>query len=135
MEAAVAYRDRLQQLEPDVTYLMTLYLHQSITPATIAEAARAGIVGVKAYPAGVTTNSDGGVIGFQSFYPVFEAMQEHGLVLNLHGEVPNTAPRDLLKTGSEDAVSVLNAEPRFLPTLHQLHADFPRWASPLISRY
>lgn len=126
MEAAVAYRDRLQQLAPDVTYLMTLYLHQSITPATIAEAARAGIIGVKAYPAGVTTNSDGGVIGFQSFYPVFEAMQEHDLVLNLHGEVPNTEPRDLLKIGSEDAVSVLNAEPRFLPTLHKLHADFPR---------
>lgn len=126
MEAAVAYRNQLQQLDPDVTYLMTLYLHQSITPATIAEAARAGIVGVKAYPAGVTTNSDGGVIGFQSFYPVFEAMQEHDLVLNLHGEVPNTAPRDLVETGSENAVSVLNAEPRFLPTLHKLHADFPR---------
>jgi dihydroorotase len=126
VKAALDYRDRLQPLAPDVTFLMTLYLHQSITPATIAEAAQAGIVGVKAYPAGVTTNSEGGVIGFQSFYPVFEAMQEHGLVLNLHGEVPNTAPRDLLTTSTEDVVSVLNAEHRFLPTLHKLHTDFPR---------
>jgi dihydroorotase len=106
---------------------MTLYLHQSITPETITEAARAGIAGVKAYPAGVTTNSEGGVLGFQSFYPVFEAMQKHDMVLNLHGEVPSTAPRDLLSTGKDGAVSVLNAEPKFLPTLHQLHADFPRW--------
>jgi len=36
---------------------MSLYLHESITPETIREAKKAGITGVKSYPAGVTTVS------------------------------------------------------------------------------
>ena len=106
---------------------MTLYLHPSITPETIAEAARAGIAGVKVYPAGVTTNSDGGILDFEAFYPVFEALQTHDLVLNLHGEVPSTPPRDYASTlGDGQAVTVLNAESRFLTTLLKLHKAFPR---------
>ena len=34
---------------------MSLYLHESLTPETIHEAKKAGITGVKSYPAGVTT--------------------------------------------------------------------------------
>ena len=45
--------------------------------------------GVKSYPRGVTTNSDGGIESYESYYPVFEAMQEVGMVLNLHGEIPS----------------------------------------------
>ncbi|KAJ8604276.1 hypothetical protein MRB53_041874 [Persea americana] len=98
-------------------FLMSLYLHSSITPATIAEAAAAGIAGVKSYPAGVTTNSASGVLSYEPFYPVFEAMQEHDLVLNLHGELPPSA-------GEE--ITVMNAEEAFLPTLEKLHKKFPR---------
>jgi hypothetical protein len=36
---------------------MSLYLHESITPDVIREAKKAGITGVKSYPAGVTTVS------------------------------------------------------------------------------
>lgn len=36
---------------------MSLYLHESITPEMIREAKKAGITGVKSYPAGVTTVS------------------------------------------------------------------------------
>ena len=124
--AAVSYRERLQILAPNVTFLMTLYLHSSITPQTIADAATAGIVGVKAYPAGVTTNSHDGVLDLQSYYHVFEAMQTYNMVLNLHGEVPST-PSTVFGTTdeAERAVTVLNAEPMFLPTLHKLHAKFP----------
>ena len=105
---------------------MTLYLHSSINPQTIADAAAAGIVGVKAYPAGVTTNSHDGVLDLRSYYHVFEAMQTHDMVLNLHGEVPST-PSTAFGTRDEaqGAVTVLNAEPMFLPTLHKLHAKFP----------
>lgn len=120
VSAALSYRERLQALAPDVTFLMTLYLHPSITPATIAEAARANIVGVKAYPAGVTTNSQAGVLDWEQYYPVFEAMQTHNLVLNLHGEVPSSRAMN----GGD--VNVLNAEPLFMPTLHKIHAAFPR---------
>ena len=114
----LAYHARLQALAPDTKFLMTLYLHSSVTPATIAEAAAAGgvIRGVKLYPAGVTTNSAAGVSDWRAFWPVFAAMQRHGLVLNLHGEA----------LGSEaDGVTVLNAEHKFLPTLLDIHAAFP----------
>lgn len=95
---------------------MTLYLSPSITPAVIAEAAASGkIAGVKSYPKGVTTNSDGGVFDYASFYPVFAALEEHDLVLNLHGESP-----------ASPTVTVLNAEETFLPTLLDLHARFPK---------
>lgn len=45
--------------------------------------------GVKSYPRGVTTNSDGGIESYEAYYPVFEAMQDVGMVLNLHGEIPS----------------------------------------------
>ena len=70
---------------------MTLYLSPSLTPEEIRRAAKAGIVGVKSYPRGVTTNSDGGIESYETYYPIFEAMQENDMILNLHGEVPSDA--------------------------------------------
>ena len=124
VEAALAYKSRLQAIEPDVTFLMTLYLHPSLTPEMIASAARAGIAGVKAYPAGVTTNSSAGVVDWKTFYPVFGALEQHNLVLNLHGEVPTPKPSD--QAPGEVPVNILTAESLFLPTLRQIHAAFPR---------
>ena len=72
---------------------------------------------MKSYPAGVTTNSGSGVVDYESFYPVFEAMEREGLVLNLHGEVPSS---------EEEDVHVLNAEERFLPTLKSLNEKFSK---------
>ncbi|TKA67525.1 hypothetical protein B0A49_08250 [Cryomyces minteri] len=112
VEAATDYRDRLQALEPRVTFLMSLYLHSSVTPDTIREAKKAGVPGVKSYPAGVTTNSDSGVVDYAAFYPVFSAMQDEDMILNLHGEVPD--------------VDVHRAEQSFLPVLVELHERFPR---------
>lgn len=39
----------------------------------------------------MTTNSDGGIESYEAYYPVFEAMEEVDMVLNLHGEVPSDA--------------------------------------------
>ncbi|OSD04293.1 Dihydroorotase [Trametes coccinea BRFM310] len=116
-EQALLYRAQLQAIDPAVEYLMTLYLSPELTPAEIRRAARAGIVGVKSYPRGVTTNSEGGIESYEAYYPVFAAMEEEGMVLNLHGEVPSSA---------ETNTCVLNAEPAFLPHLRKLHAQFPR---------
>ena len=55
MKQCLEYRDRLRAIEPDVDYVMSLYLHEDITPEVIREAKKAGITGVKSYPAGVTT--------------------------------------------------------------------------------
>lgn len=105
---------------------MTLFLHPSITPTTIAEAARAQISGVKYYPANATTNSQDGVIDLEQHFPVFKAMEEHNLVLNLHGEVPNASPTAFVNADGIDTVTALNAETMFFPMLYKLHAAFPR---------
>ena len=115
VDRALEYKSRLQAIEPNVNYLMSLYLHESITPETIIEAKQKGITGVKSYPAGVTTNSSSGVVDYSLFYPVFAEMERQNMVLNLHGEVPSTGD-----------VTVLSAEERFVPILAQLHERFPR---------
>ncbi|KAI0553387.1 dihydroorotase [Xylaria curta] len=115
--AALEYKSRLQAIEPQVNYLMSLYLHPSVTPDVIAEAAKAGIAGVKLYPQGVTTNSESGVAGdfVETYAPTFAAMEEHDIVLNLHGEVPGTVPTDNV-----------SLEELFLPTLKRLNEKYPK---------
>lgn len=81
------------------------------------KAKQAGIVGVKSYPRGVTTNSESGIESYTAYYPVFEAMQQVDMVLNLHGEIPSDPGTN---------TCVLNAERRFLHHLETLHRDFPR---------
>ena len=115
VKQAVEYRSKLQALAPNVEFLMSLYLHESMTAETIIEAKYAGIAGVKSYPAGVTTNSSSGIVDYASFYPIFKQMEAEGLVLNLHGECP-----------SKGDVTVWNAESEFLPTLASLAHNFPK---------
>ncbi|KAL8726672.1 MAG: hypothetical protein Q9181_005953 [Wetmoreana brouardii] len=103
---ALSYHQALSKLAPNVKFLMSLFLHASLNADVIAEAARSGVV------YGVTTNSQNGVLDIEQYYPVFEAMQKHDLVLNLHGETPG--------------VSVLGAESTFVTqTLPLLHSKFP----------
>ncbi|KAI0759928.1 Dihydroorotase [Irpex lacteus] len=116
-EEALLYKSQLQAIDPAVEYMMTLYLSPELTPDEIRKASAAGIAGVKSYPRGVTTNSEGGIESYEAYYPVFAAMQEEDMVLNLHGEVPSSA---------ETNTCVLNAEPTFLPHLRKLHASFPK---------
>jgi dihydroorotase len=68
--------------------LMTLYLTDRTPPAEIAAARASGfVVGAKLYPAGATTHSDAGVTSIDKVWATLEAMAEHGLVLQVHGEV------------------------------------------------
>ena len=87
---AVAYRERiLAALPAGSTFepLMTLYLTDNLPPDEIKRAKDAGIVAVKLYPAGATTNSDAGVTDLRKTYRTLEAMQREGLKLLVHGEV------------------------------------------------
>lgn len=86
---ALNYWNELKSLDNGIEYLMTLYLNQDLTPQEIEKAAKCGIKGVKSYPRGVTTNSENGIEDYEIYYPIFEAMQQHDLVLNLHGEIPS----------------------------------------------
>ena len=90
--AALAdYRARiLRALPAGMTFepLMTLYLTDRTPPAEIAAARASGfVVGAKLYPAGATTHSDAGVTSIDNVWATLEAMAEHGLVLQVHGEV------------------------------------------------
>ncbi len=93
--AAAAYRGRILAALPAATRfepLMTLYLTEATPVAEIAAAKASGFVhAVKYYPAGATTNSDSGVTALERVYPVLAAMEKHGVVLSLHGEVTDPA--------------------------------------------
>ena len=98
------------QFEP----LMTLYLTDNLPADEIALAKDAGVVAVKLYPAGATTNSDAGVTDLRKTYKTLEAMQRAGLLLLVHGEV----------TSSD--IDLFDREAVFIDTqLIPLRKDFP----------
>ncbi|WP_100657825.1 dihydroorotase [Alteromonas flava] len=76
--------------DADFEPLVTLYLTNDTSPEEIRLAKQAGIVASKLYPAGATTNSDAAVKGIASLYPVFEEMQNQGMLLLIHGEVTDS---------------------------------------------
>ncbi|CCE61735.1 hypothetical protein TPHA_0B00630 [Tetrapisispora phaffii CBS 4417] len=120
------YKTKLSKISPDTTFLMSFYLSDLLTPEVVEEAAKNKLIhGIKCYPAGVTTNSTQGVDpnDFSKFYPIFEKMQEFGLILNLHGEKPST--ESCFSEKDKEDITVLNAEEYFLPALRKLHTDFP----------
>lgn len=88
---ARAYRERIRvalQEGAALQPLMTLYLTEASDPADILAAhAEGAIAAVKLYPAGATTNSDGGVRDFDRVRPALDAMAEAGIPLLVHGEV------------------------------------------------
>jgi len=89
-EMAVLYKERILASRPEGSNfmpLMTLYLTDKTTVEDIKAAKQAGVVAVKMYPAGATTNSDSGVTSVESRYPVFEALAENDMLLLIHGEV------------------------------------------------
>jgi dihydroorotase len=87
---AAAYRERILAVVPkglSFQPLMTLYLTDKLPADEIRRAKDAGVVALKLYPAGATTNSDAGVTDIRKTYPTLEAMQREGLPLLVHGEV------------------------------------------------
>jgi len=92
--------------------LMTFKIVPSTSAAEIDGLKQAGAIAGKLYPDGVTTNSDGGVSDFKALYPVYKAMEESGLVLCLHGEMPHAFS--------------LDRETEFLSVLKDIATNFPK---------
>ncbi len=117
VSAALAYRDRILSAVPQglsFEPLMTLYLTDSLPADEIKRARDAGLVAVKLYPAGATTNSDAGVTDLRKTYQTLEAMQRCGMPLLVHGEV--TSPE----------IDLFDREAVFVDTqLIPLRRDFP----------
>jgi dihydroorotase len=114
---AVAYRERILAAVPQgasFTPLMTLYLTDNLPADEILRAKDVGVVALKLYPAGATTNSDAGVTDVRKTYATLEAMQRAGMPLLVHGEV--TAPE----------IDLFDREAVFIDTqLIPLRKDFP----------
>ncbi len=114
---ALAYAQRIRAVVPQgVSFepLMTLYLTDNLPADEIKRAKDAGVVAVKLYPAGATTNSDAGVTDLRKTYKTLEAMQREGLLLLVHGEV--TSPE----------IDLFDREAAFIDTqLIPLRRDFP----------
>lgn len=87
---ALAYKQRIQAALPaDSKFepLMTLYLTDHTPADEIQRAHDSGVVAVKLYPAGATTNSSAGVTDLRHTHKTLEAMQQLGMPLLVHGEV------------------------------------------------
>ena len=117
-EAALAYRDRIMAAVPagkNFAPLMVLYLTDNTTPQLIAAAKAAGVVACKLYPAGATTNSDSGVTNLKNIVTALEAMQQHGLLLLVHGEV------------TDSDIDIFDREAQFVERhMPWLHQQFPQ---------
>ena len=118
--AAVSYRERILAALPAdgpgaaFEPLMTLYLTDNTPSDEIVRAKAAGVVALKLYPAGATTNSDAGVTDIRKTYATLEAMQREGLLLLVHGEV------------TDGDIDIFDREAVFIDTVMQpLRRDFP----------
>jgi dihydroorotase len=93
---------------------MTMYLTDHTPTEAIAGAREAGVVALKLYPAGATTNSAEGVTDIRKTYATLEAMQRQNLLLLVHGEV------------TDPEVDVFDREAVFIDRVMQpLRRDFP----------
>ncbi len=114
---AVAYRRRIEAAVPaglSFTPLMTLYLTDNLPPDEIKRAKDAGVVALKLYPAGATTNSDAGVTDIRKTTKTLEAMQREGVLFLVHGEV------------TDSDIDLFDREAVFIDrVLEPLRRDFP----------
>ena len=115
---AMAYRERIMAALPHGAAfqpLMSLYLTDRMPPDEIARAKDAGVLACKLYPAGATTHSDAGVTDLRKISATLAAMQRHGLLLLVHGEV------------TDPSVDLFDREAVFIERhLLPLRRDFPQ---------
>ncbi len=112
-EALLSYRKRILDAVGESTFMpyMTLFFKSDYS-AGFLEAVKDDILAIKLYPAGITTNSEGGVSGFdlKELAPVLDAMSGLGIPLCVHGE-----------TGG----FVMDREAEFIPIYEKFAKNFP----------
>ena len=117
VEQALAYRDRVLAAVPaGVAFepLMTLYLTDATPPSEMRRAREAGVLAIKLYPAGATTNSAAGVTDLKKVAATLAAAEREGIVLLVHGEVV------------DPEIDIFDREAVFIDRhLHGLRRDFP----------
>jgi len=113
-EEVIAYKQRIMAAIDDekFTPYMTLFFKPSYDKAFL-ESVKDEITAIKLYPAGITTNSEGGVSGFdvEELRPALEAMSELNIPLCVHGETNGF---------------VMDREAEFVSIYERLAAAFPK---------
>lgn len=113
-EEVIAYKQRIMDAVGDekFTPYMTLFFKPSYDKAFL-ESVKEVITAIKLYPAGITTNSEGGVSGFdvEELRPALEAMSELNIPLCVHGETNGF---------------VMDREAEFVSIYEKLAAAFPK---------
>ncbi len=115
-----AYKDRILQAIQSThnrlpithfTPYMTLFFRPDYDRAFL-ESVREDLTAIKLYPAGITTNSEGGVSGFDldTLRPTLSAMSDLGIPLCIHGETNGF---------------VMDREAEFVPIYEKLAGAFP----------
>lgn len=88
-EALLAYKSRILKACNNDAFnpYMTLFFKPTYTKAFL-ESVKDELTAIKLYPAGITTNSEGGVSGFDvdELRPTLDAMSELQIPLCIHGE-------------------------------------------------
>ncbi|KYJ87111.1 dihydroorotase [Sulfurovum riftiae] len=113
-EEVVAYKERIMEAigEARFTPYMTLFFKPDYDREFL-ESVRDEITAIKLYPAGITTNSEGGVSGFdvEELRPALEAMSDLNIPLCVHGETNGF---------------VMDREAEFVSIYEKLAEAFPR---------
>ncbi len=121
-KALLSYQERIHQaINPQLSTLnsqlaqfapyMTLFFRPDYDRPFL-ESLRNDLTAIKLYPAGITTNSEGGVSGFdvETLRPALSAMSDLGIPLCIHGETNGF---------------VMDREAEFVPIYEKLAAAFP----------
>ena len=113
-EELIAYRSRITDAcgEDIFTPYMTLFFKPSYTKEFL-ESVKDDLTAIKLYPAGITTNSEGGVAGFDvdELRPTLDAMSELEIPLCIHGETNGF---------------VMDREAEFVSIYEMLATNFPK---------
>lgn len=113
VESMLDYRSRVLDAAGTQNFLplMTIFLQKQTQKELERAKNAAGFFAMKLYPAGATTNSDGGVRDFGEAEPTLRAMEELGIPLLVHGESNGF---------------VMERETEFLPVYCDLATRFPK---------
>ena len=113
-EEVIAYKERIMDSIGNENFIpyMTLFFKPDYD-RTFLETIREKITAIKLYPAGITTNSEGGVSGFdvEELRPALEAMSDLNIPLCVHGETNGF---------------VMDREAEFVSIYEKLAAAFPK---------
>jgi len=112
-ESLLSYKERIMNSigDQNFTPYMTLFFKPDYSREFL-ENIREDLTAIKLYPAGITTNSEGGLSGFdvEELSPVLTAMSELDIPLCIHGETNGF---------------VMDREAEFVPIYEKLAANFP----------